>query len=52
MKKINIAVWGLGRHSTSRIIPALLCVEELSLVGVCSRNPQSVAKYALEFGCV
>ena len=52
MKKINIAIWGLGRHSTSRIIPALSCIEELSIVGVCSRNPQSVAKYALEFGCV
>ena len=51
MKKINIAVWGLGRHSTSRIIPALSYIEELSIVGVCSRNPQSVAKYALEFGC-
>ena len=46
MKKINIAVWGLGRHSISRIIPALSCIEELSVVGVCSRNPESVEKYA------
>ena len=34
----GVAVWGLGRHANNRIIPILNSVDELSLVGVCSRN--------------
>jgi len=48
----GVAVWGLGRHAQKRIIPALSSMEELSLVGVCSRNQKSVTKTALEWDCI
>ena len=48
----GVAVWGLGQHARKRIIPALLSMEELSLVGVCSRNKKSVDECALEWNCL
>jgi len=47
-----VAVWGLGRHALNRIIPALSSMDELKLIGVCSRNQRSVAKCALEWDCI
>ena len=47
-----VAVWGLGRHSLKRIIPALSSMDELSLIGICSRNQKSVAECALEWDCI
>lgn len=52
MKDINIAVWGLGHHSNNRIIPALSFIKEISLVGVCSRDPDPVTDCALKWGCI
>ena len=48
----GVAVWGLGRHANNRIIPILNSVDELSLVGVCSRNKKTVLECALEWDCI
>ena len=47
-----VAVWGLGQHALKRIIPALSSMEELSLVGICSRNQKSVSECALKWDCI
>ena len=52
MKVPGVAVWGLGRHSLKRIIPALDTMDELSLIGVCSRNKDSVSECALKWDCI
>ena len=52
MKEINVAVWGLGRHSITRITPALSVINEISLVGVCSRNLDSVTQCSHKWGCI
>ena len=51
MKVIKIAVWGLGRHALLRVIPAISSVKNLSLIGVYSRNVESVMKTSSEWGC-
>ena len=47
----GVAVWGLGAHAIKRIIPTLSNLEDLSLVGVCSRNQKSVSECALKWDC-
>ena len=51
MKVIKIAVWGLGRHALLRVIPAIKSLKNLSLIGVYSRNSETVMKTASEFQC-
>ena len=47
-----VAVWGLGQHALKRIIPALSSMEELSLVGVCSRNQEVISECSLKWKCI
>jgi len=51
MKKLGIAVWGLGNHALNRIIPAINSVQELSLIGVCSRNKNKVLECTENWDC-
>jgi len=51
MSLLNIAVWGLGDHAQNRIIPALSAMDEIKLIGVCSRNSQVVDACAKKWGC-
>jgi dTDP-3,4-didehydro-2,6-dideoxy-alpha-D-glucose 3-reductase len=51
MKKLGIAVWGLGNHALNRIIPAINSVQELSLIGVCSRNENKVLESTENWDC-
>ncbi len=51
MSMLNVAVWGLGKHATNRILPALSSIGEIKLIGVCSRNNKSVETYAELWGC-
>ena len=46
MTIINVAVWGLGNHAKKRILPVLSAMEEIGLVGVCSRNRKVVDECA------
>jgi predicted dehydrogenase len=47
----NVAVWGLGNHAKNRILPTLATMDEVKLVGVCSRNNKIVAECAEQWGC-
>ncbi len=48
---MNVAVWGLGLHAIKNILPALVESPGTNLAGVCSRNTETVAQVAEEFGC-
>jgi len=52
MKKISISLWGLGNHAINRILPALESIEELSIMGVCSRNKEKVFETAKKYNCM
>ena len=47
----KIAVWGLGQHAISRILPAIREVSGLRLVGVCSRTESVVKECAENMNC-
>lgn len=51
MTAISVAVWGLGPHSLKNILPALAGSSATRVAGVCSRNADTVARAASEFGC-
>jgi dTDP-3,4-didehydro-2,6-dideoxy-alpha-D-glucose 3-reductase len=51
MKMLGIAVWGLGRHARNRILPILSSMNQLKLVGVCSRTEELVTECAQKWGC-
>jgi dTDP-3,4-didehydro-2,6-dideoxy-alpha-D-glucose 3-reductase len=46
-----VAVWGLGNHAIKRILPALASIDEIKLVGVCSRNRRVVDECAKQWKC-
>ena len=46
-----MAVWGLGNHAINRILPALASIDEVKLVGVCSRNRKVVDDCAKQWEC-
>jgi dTDP-3,4-didehydro-2,6-dideoxy-alpha-D-glucose 3-reductase len=52
MKTINLAVWGLGRHALLRILPAINSINQINLIGICSRNKKLVLDIASEQKCV
>jgi len=49
--KLNIALWGLGRHALKNILPAIRNCREVALVGVYSRNPTVRNSTVEEYGC-
>jgi dTDP-3,4-didehydro-2,6-dideoxy-alpha-D-glucose 3-reductase len=51
MSLINVAVWGLGNHAKNRILPTLVAIDKIKLLGVCSRNDDTVAEAAEQWGC-
>ena len=51
MSLLNVAVWGLGDHAQNRILPALSAMDEIKLIGVCSRNGQVVDACAKKWSC-
>ena len=48
---LNVAVWGLGNHSRNRILPVLSLMDNIRLVGVCSRNVKVVGECKKHFNC-
>ena len=48
---MNVAVWGLGNHARNRILPALSAIDEIKLIGVCSRNGVMVDACAEQWDC-
>ena len=51
MSLLNVAVWGLGNHAMNRILPALSAMDEVKLVGLCSRNSKVVDECAKKWDC-
>ena len=51
MSLLNVAVWGLGHHAQNRILPALSAMDEIKLIGVCSRNGKVVDACAKKWDC-
>lgn len=51
MKVLAVAVWGLGNHAQNRILPALSAMNQIELIGVCSRNADVVKSCAKQWGC-
>jgi len=51
MSLLNIAVWGLGNHAKNRILPALSAMDEVNLVGLCSRNNKEVDECSKHWDC-
>jgi len=51
MKTLGLAIWGLGNHALNRILPVLSSVQELSLIGVCSRNEKKVLDCSRHWNC-
>jgi len=38
LSSLPVALWGIGRHATRRLLPAIKQSKSLQLVGVCTRN--------------
>ena len=51
MSLLNVAVWGLGNHAQNRILPALSAMDDIKLVGVCSRDSRIVKECAEQWNC-
>jgi len=50
-KKIRIAVWGLGQHAIKNIIPAILQSADFILVGIFTRNKNTLLTTAKKYQC-
>jgi dTDP-3,4-didehydro-2,6-dideoxy-alpha-D-glucose 3-reductase len=50
MSSLNIAVWGLGNHAKNRILPTLAAMDAVKLLGVCSRNVDTVSEVVEQWG--
>ena len=49
--KLNIAVWGLGRHALKNVLPAIGNGGEANLIGVYSRDAAARSRASQEYGC-
>jgi len=52
VRSLRVAVWGLGRHAVTKILPAISTVDGLELYGVCSRNINTVGTSAHKWNCI
>ncbi len=51
MPDLGIAVWGLGTHAVSNILPAIRSCSGVTLKGVCSRDATVLSRVASDFEC-
>ena len=51
MGVITVSVWGLGNHAKNRILPILTKIDGVKLLGICSRNTDTVEEMAEQWGC-
>ena len=52
MRSLRVAVWGLGSHAVTKILPAISAVSGLKLYGVCSRNITAVSASVHKWDCM
>lgn len=51
MSELRVAVWGLGRHALTKIVPALAAAPAITLAGVYSRRPTVASDTATRYQC-
>jgi dTDP-3,4-didehydro-2,6-dideoxy-alpha-D-glucose 3-reductase len=51
VERLNVAVWGLGHHAVSKILPAIGLSPGITLAGVLSRRRDVVAQACAHFAC-
>ena len=49
--RLGVAVWGLGRHATRRVLPALAESSSVRIAGICTRNDQRGRAEAARYSC-
>ena len=49
--RLPVALWGIGRHATRRLLPAIEQSKSLALVGVCTRNRDLGSTTATKMQC-
>jgi len=49
--KINLVLWGLGRHSINKILPAITKSRQINLYGLFTRNQKLLSKYSKKLSC-
>ena len=47
--KTNLVVWGLGKHSINKVIPAITKSKKINLYGLYTRNKKILRKEAIKF---
>ena len=52
MRSLRVAVWGLGHHAVTKILPSICAVSGLELYGVCSRNIAAISSSAHKWNCM
>ena len=50
MKKIRVGLLSVGKHCKTNIIPALLSMDEVELVGFCTRNIETITNLIHTYG--
>jgi predicted dehydrogenase len=51
MRPARVAVWGIGHHASTNILPAIAGVDGVELHGVCSRNANVVSGCMARWSC-
>ncbi len=50
-RPLGVAVWGVGAHAIKTVLPAIFASPDLRLVGIHSRNRQTLAEQSALYGC-
>ncbi|NQW00104.1 MAG: Gfo/Idh/MocA family oxidoreductase [Rhodospirillales bacterium] len=51
-RPVGVAVWGIGAHAVRSVLPALSASPDVQLIGLCSRNGQTLATQAAAHQCL
>ena len=49
--KINLVLWGLGRHSINKVLPAIKKSKQINLYGLFTRNQKLLSQYSKKLSC-
>ncbi len=49
--KINLVLWGLGRHSISKLLPAIKKSKKINLYGLFTRNKKILTQQSKKLSC-
>ena len=49
--KINLVVWGLGKHSANKVIDIIKKTKKINLYGIYTRNQKLLKKISKKYKC-